>query len=162
MTHPITMFPTAQERRHGFLSGGSNRRQGGQLMPKYPKNRKNIGFWPLHYRIPGGPPTRFSKVRGSGPPDPPPVGDAPATARPSSKFAHRDLRSQSRVSLKVGPRASQPGREGRQMSCHCYRGHIGMENPKKCCFSVSGILARGVVTKFFSGGRIVGSGANLP
>ena len=29
-----------QGRRHGFLSGGSNRRQDGQPTPKYPKNRK--------------------------------------------------------------------------------------------------------------------------
>ena len=43
-----------QGRRHGFLSGGggvSNCRQGCQSTPKYPKNRKNIGFWPPHSRI---------------------------------------------------------------------------------------------------------------
>ena len=34
-----------------IFSGGSNRRQGGQPTPKCPKNRKNIGFWPLHPRI---------------------------------------------------------------------------------------------------------------
>ena len=31
--------------------GGPNRRRGGQPTPKYPKNRKNTGFWPLHSRI---------------------------------------------------------------------------------------------------------------
>ena len=64
---------TRAGRRHGFLSGGggSNRRQGGQPTPKYPKNRKNAGFWPLHSRISGGRPARFSKVRRSGPPPPP-------------------------------------------------------------------------------------------
>ena len=29
----------------------ANRRQGGQPTPKYPKYRKNTGFWPLHSRI---------------------------------------------------------------------------------------------------------------
>ena len=68
----LVITNSSQGRRHGFLSGGSNRRQGGQPTPKYPKNRKNTGFWPLHSRIWGGRPARFSKVRGSGPPRPPP------------------------------------------------------------------------------------------
>ena len=34
-----------QGRRHGFFSGGTNRRQCGQPTPKYPKSRKRQRFW---------------------------------------------------------------------------------------------------------------------
>ena len=60
----------------------SNRRQGGQPTPKYPKkNRKKHRILATSFSNLGGPQTRFSKVRGSRPahpPTPPPVGDAPA------------------------------------------------------------------------------------
>ena len=60
-----------QGRRHGFLSRGSNRRQGGQPTPKYPKNRKKHRILAASFSNLGGRNPRFSKVRGSGPPDPP-------------------------------------------------------------------------------------------
>ena len=68
-----------QGRRHGFLSGGSNRRQGGQPTPKYPKNRTKHWILATSFSNLGGRPTRFSKVQGSGSPPPPDssVGDAP-------------------------------------------------------------------------------------
>ena len=58
-----------QGRRHRFLSEGSNRRQGGQATPKYPKNRKTSDFGHSFSNL-GGRPHRFSKVRGSRPPRP--------------------------------------------------------------------------------------------
>ena len=66
-----------QGRRHRFLSGGSNRRQGGQATPKYPKNRKNAGFWPLVLESGGGIDLPgFQKFGGQDP-----VGDAPGGTR---------------------------------------------------------------------------------
>ena len=49
-----------QGRRHGFLSGWTNRRQVVNLRPNYPKNRKDTGFGPFYSRIWGSPLLRFS------------------------------------------------------------------------------------------------------
>ena len=73
---PVAAGFKNQGRRHGFLSRGSNRRQGGQPTPKYPKNRKKHRILATSFTNLGGRTARFPKVRGSGPPDPP-VGDAP-------------------------------------------------------------------------------------
>ena len=68
-----------QGRRHGFLSGG---RIVGSVA-NLPQNTLKIGkkhrILATSFSNLGGRPTRFSKVRGSGPP--PPVGDAPACKR---------------------------------------------------------------------------------
>ena len=92
-----------QGRRHGFFSGVSNRRQGGQPTPKYSKNRKKHRILATSFSNLGGRPARFSKVRGSGPPPDPPVGDAPVwglsarahpfhTMVPSRSLVHRRSR----------------------------------------------------------------------
>ena len=71
--HDVFISASSQGRRHGFLSVGSNRQQGGQPTPKYPKNRKKHRTLATSFSNLGGTLTRFSKVRESGPlpPDPP-------------------------------------------------------------------------------------------
>ena len=68
------MGKTAQPRgvATDFWVVGSNRHRVANLPQNNLKIGKNTGFWPLHFRIWGGRPTRFSKVRGSRPPDPSP------------------------------------------------------------------------------------------
>ena len=70
-----------QRRRHGFLSGGSNRQQDGQPTPKYHKNRKKTPDFG-HFILESGGVDHpgFQKCVGLDPPPPPtppPVGDAP-------------------------------------------------------------------------------------
>ena len=94
MSWGLAAHPCVQGRRHGFLSGGSNRRQGGQPTPKYPKNRKKHRILATSFSNLGGRTTRFSKVRGHDPPTPrrrrpcmrptAAMGLSPATARCSS------------------------------------------------------------------------------
>ena len=70
------LFVYMQRRRHGFLSVGvgSNRRQDGQPTPKIPYKSKKHRILATSFSNLGGGrrPPRFSKVRGSGPPGPPP------------------------------------------------------------------------------------------
>ena len=54
----IRHIPACQGRRHGFSSGGTNRRQVANLHPKYPKNRKSHRIWA----------TSFSNLEGMSPP----------------------------------------------------------------------------------------------
>ena len=72
----MAIMAITQGRRHGFLSvGGSNRRQGGQPTPKYPKNWKktpDFGYFILESGGGGGDHPGFQNCGGQDPPTPPP------------------------------------------------------------------------------------------
>ena len=54
-----------QGRRHGFLSGGTNRRQVANLPPNTLKIGKDTGFWPFYSRIWRGRPLLNFSLRGT-------------------------------------------------------------------------------------------------
>ena len=70
-----------QRRRHGFLNGGSNRRQCGQPTPKYPKNRKKHRILATLFSNLGESTDPVFKSAGVRTPRPP-VGDAPVPVHP--------------------------------------------------------------------------------
>ena len=67
-----------QKRRHGFLNGGTNRRQVANLSPKYPKIGKYTGFGPFYSRIWRGRHLLNSPLQGTRPLRPPPAFDTHA------------------------------------------------------------------------------------